>query len=1526
MCGTAGRACIVGNLWGDKPSDEGGRIYLRCMIERLCLVLMVLWMGTHAYAQTSDNVEDAATFLKEMERKASEIESREAKWIRRDFRSVFEGEQVGEARTQEFMQMVRALEANRVKFSTGVLGYFHGAKVLLERQDWQAWADWHAQLAFFEKNPKERKACESFLALSQGLFQSGLIFESSAATWHVRQGDLTLGVDSEGAPVVDCRSGTLVCLSKGDSSRVFDVEGQYKPLEGRFYGRQGRVEWERTTNAESLSATLGSFEIRMKGSSFTTEEARLRSSMFDLPLEGVLGFKVQAEDKPARRTYPRFESRSGRVRLEDVFPGVSYEGGLQVRGSKLAGTGSDGQWAQITFMNHDTLFIRCWSNEVLFSEEALDATHARMTMVLGEDSICHPDIKIRYLDKLKTFRATRQLEGVGQQAFTDTYHMVEMEVEAVEWELNSPAVVFRRLTSDRPEPAVFRSLDCFERDVYDQMMGIDPIHPLAELARYMSQRGVTSFYSEEYADFLGLQEEQARLLLIGLTNAGYVDLDIATRFCEVKPRAERHIKARKGVIDHDVLAFYSNPQHSSTNALLSLNNLRLEMKGIGRFGVSEAQDVKIVPDGGELALGKNRSFEFNGLIQAGKFELAGARFEFDYDAFKLEVRQAESLRIKAEVDGKFDGYGRPLLRWVASTIEEVSGTLEIDHPNNKSGWKSDRYTQYPILTSRDVSHVYYDADAICQGAYHRDDFNFAVDPFVIDSLDNFSKEDLMFEGELLAGGIVPDIVEPLRLMEDYSLGFTRSIPEEGYPLYEGVGKVTGELTLDLGGLHGPGSIDFLTSHLEGEDNTFVPDSTYGRTTLYDNVSKTGQIPLVRGKATDFGLHSYAKRLFVRSTPLDSLQFFGENVFLEGELALSEPEMTGRGTFHFERAALTSQDFLLKERTIDAETAAFKLQGTDLNEVAFGTDNVFAHVDFDARRGDFKAKEGATLIDLPAIRYQCLMDEFSWFMDEERLDLLNTLIDPSSMTFQELADRDQSNFFSLHEDQDGLHFLSPAATYKVDEAYVACRDVKSLAVADAEIKPGDGLVTVRRDAVMDRLEGAEIFANDVTRYHRLYDANVQINGRLDYEGAASKTYVDAIGKEWPIRLNEIAVDTADRTFGRGVVRAGDEIFLSPEFAFRGRVHLEAGRKDLEFAGGAQMQFECDDFDNEWVEFVGVINPQDVAIPIDSIVTEMGKSHLGVGWTYNDGGIKTMYPAFFTKKPVRSDRSFLVPRGHLRYDKRKDRFVVTNDAKLKNNMLPGTMTSMSRGSCDCYQQGMAPFPLPDKHLASQAFIGDINTSKGQMILRGGLIVDMPMPDAMLAYLANVIRTSDKASGASYELGNYEYMLNELVGVDESMKLVAALESNDPMEFKKGVPKEAEHAMVFHMMEWRYDDYEHRWVSEGDISLATLGAHNVWRTIQGKVAIDREGQRMQIYMHFGKKHWYYFEYNATPSAKGLVSFSCKEELQPEEEGLELVFQGLKASEKKQEEGRKSFILQLDNTKRAKGKFVEMFREFDE
>ena len=52
-----------------------------------------------------------------------------------------------------------------------------------------------------------------------------------------------------------------------------------------------------------------------------------------------------------------------------------------------------------------------------------------------------------------------------------------------------------------------------------------------------------------------------------------------------------------------------------------------------------------------------------------------------------------------------------------------------------------------------------------------------------------------------------------------------------------------------------------------------------------------------------------------------------------------------------------------------------------------------------------------------------------------------------------------------------------------------------------MEPDSGRVTVRRRAQMDRLYRAVIVANVVTR-HRLFDAQVDILGRFDYEAEAS----------------------------------------------------------------------------------------------------------------------------------------------------------------------------------------------------------------------------------------------------------------------------------------------------------------------------------------------------------------------------------------------------------------------------------------
>jgi hypothetical protein len=135
---------------------------------------------------------------------------------------------------------------------------------------------------------------------------------------------------------------------------------------------------------------------------------------------------------------------------------------------------------------------------------------------------------------------------------------------------------------------------------------------------------------------------------------------------------------------------------------------------------------------------------------------SGKKFSFEYDNFKINLVNVDSLRLMAET-GKVDMYGNKLIKNVRTLIENITGDLLIDKPFNKSGVKS--FPEYPIFNSTKDSYVYYDKNSILEGAYSRKDFYFQVYPYVLDSVDNFRKEGLEFKGYFVSGGIFPPFEE-----------------------------------------------------------------------------------------------------------------------------------------------------------------------------------------------------------------------------------------------------------------------------------------------------------------------------------------------------------------------------------------------------------------------------------------------------------------------------------------------------------------------------------------------------------------------------------------------------------------------------------------------------------------------------------------------------------------------------------------------------------------------------------------------
>lgn len=1406
-----------------------------------------------------DELPSALSFTKDIQSDFDKGDAKNAVWVRKVLIPQFLKSSMTKSIQDTIISTTLKLQSVHLKNSSGIIGYLRGVSHQLNTGvDSVLWGNWHAQITAMSDNKRWRKKLNQYLKISPQLFNNGTIAQESLSSWYFEGGIMELGIDS--LPYVKFTDGSLVCVSMGDSSSIRQTGGVFLPTLSKWRGEGGFVHWEGTTFNDSLQfAELNDYEVKLSGNNFSAYPVTFHTELFDEKIEGKLDFKVKPSRSIHDQTYPRFQSREGNLELLNIFPNMNFVGGIIVKGSKLSGTSPGDTPGSLMIYNNDTLFVRCLVDEILFTRTGFSATKSTISIYLDKDSIYHPSIVVRYDDVGKRLRVIRDEDGVGLQAFSDSYHKIDFEVEAMTWKIGGRAIDLGAMVPSSRGVGIFRSQANFDKRTFDDMTGQALINPLVELGRFVHKNPSSGFYASEYARFLKLSEVQARLILMNLALEGYVTYDETDYWCEWLPKAEQHLQCNRYLRDYDVLAFRSEVPNG-VNAQLGLIDKTLEINGLSNFRLSDAQNVLVSPKNGYIKMYKNRDFIFGGRVQAGNFDFNGQNFKFNYDDFLIELNSVDEMHIRAEVEGEKNIDGSPKTRLVRNSIDGISGTIELDHPSNRSGWKSELYTHYPVLNSVKPSYVYYDSKYIHQGAYHRNRFRYALEPFAIDSLDNFMKANMSFTGELLADGIIPDLEVDLKLMDDFSLGIEASSPPEGFPLFLGIGTIYADLKLNMNGLQGTGEIEFLTSNLMGEDMILVPDSAFGNTYEYTNHASYEHVPEIFATSTDFALNrniSLGNPILDVRSHLSRLKCFDDDVLLGGALHLSNLGMTANGEFEFEDAYLTSKLFNMGERSILADTAHFEITGNDLNALAFETENVNANVNFDRRFGEFVSHEGVTEIALPAVRYICEMDRFTWFMDEDQIELENSFSENEELIFSDLADRSHSNFFSVHPGQDSLHFACTRAMYKVEEAKVICRDVRAMAVADAEIWPDSGNVTIRRDAAMDILLNAQIYANDVSRYHRFFDAKVLVRGRLDYQASGSYIYKDALGIDWPIFFKNIAVDESYTTFAQGDVEIDQEFYLSPYFEFTGEVNLQANRKDLEFEGGARLVFECDNFRREWIRFKGVIDPVDVAIPVDSVIQGMMMSHLGVGVMLTDDSPFDAYAGFFTKKPDRGDVEIFKPEGNLRFDKPNLRYVVSFDDKFHNPKLPGTLTELPVNGCGVLSSGSTTLPL-DFSVIDHTFVGDVwQSESGKTEMRGSLALNMYMSKDLESYLAEQLTNTSVATPLDFSATNYEYALREIAGMEVADNALRELSREGT--YKK-VPKEVRFTLMLTGLELAYDPFEDAFISTPEIGIATIGNDAVFRTMPGRVELVRGRSRdeLRVYFHISEGHWYYFEYD--------------------------------------------------------------------
>lgn len=1399
-------------------------------------------------AQVKEFSTDETTFIDQLQSHLASANVSDAKkFIEKTFVPLWSSGVLTREQKTLYIENANALLKKRVKTESS---FYYSVVSLVTMLDGGAEASkidgWLKGVELLGKG-RSRNKLEDYLESCYLALTKNTLIETAALAWRFSAGSYTFETDT--SALISFSNVNLKCYTKGDSSVIIATTGVFDPAEGKWLGTGGNVTWERAGFDPSVTyATLENYDIRTKSSAFVVDTVTFFSQYFPTPLKGRLTEKVLAGKDTSSATYPRFESFEKTLYIKNVIDGADFKGGISVQGAKLIGYGNADQMATLIFKKSDKPFMKFKSNAFTIRPDKISASHVHVAITLGKDSIVHPSVQLKFNKEKNNLTLFRDDQGISQSPFANTYHNLDMYFEALFWDIGADKLEIGSLTPKDGVSATLESNNYFKEIRYKAIQGYDQVHPLVTLKLLAEKLESDTYTAQELASYMRAEEADAIVLMIQMANKGFVDYDLDRKEVTLKDKLYDFLLAKAGKVDYDVIQFNSDVDQR-VNAVLDLTNYDLLLKGVRKVTISDSQDVNIFPKDKELVLKRNRSFQFAGTVYSGKFEFYGSDYYFDYDKFQIDLNQVDSCRLKvyAFEPNKFGKY--PLVR-LKSVLENIKGNILIDNPFNKSGLQNEKYPEYPIFNCTEEPFVYYDKPYVYDKVYDRERFYFQMTPFTIDSLDNFDVATMKFPGTLVSAGIFPDITNELKIQKDYSLGFEIPVPTGGYPLYGGKATFENEIKLSHDGLQGNGDITYLSSISQSEMFTFFPDSTTGIANIFNNFDNKGlDVAQSVGENVDFILTPFDDQL-VLSSIKEPIKMFNDQSLLYGDLILAPSGLTGRGKMDFFDAQLQSNTFKYLTNDLYADTAYFQLNTIDNSAIALKSYDVTAHVDFGARKGDFKATNPDAYLEFPFNQYIAYMDKFNWAIDDHKIDMTST----GGVASAEDEFAKNSKFFSTHPEQDSLNYVVPKALYDIESYTINASEVPFIDVADARITPYEGKVVVMRDADMQILENATLLASRENKFHTIYEAKLDVLGKYKYTGSGKYDYVAQNGTKTPLFLGKIGVEK-EITVGHGGIGKETALALNEHFNYYGNVTLQADTQYLSLDGSALINHQCERLTMSWFDFDGYIDPSNVTIPFDLPLLYEGDT-LSYGLAMNTDS--TSLKAQFIGKPWDARSHIAVgAEGYITFDNTSGEYRISTLERLADESLTANYLAINPKTCDINGEGLFDPGMDFGQLTTAGFASyTANYKTSEIELSASLGVDFYLHEDLIKHMTESMQGYPFLTPLNIAESNLVKEVITRIGGKRATKLEEELNEKGALD---KIPSEIRSFLNFADVRLVWDEARGAYRSKGDLGLAAINNTMVDLYVPGYMEIKKKksGDIFNLYLELDATTWYFFNY---------------------------------------------------------------------
>ena len=1302
---------------------------------------------------------------------------------------------------------------------------------------------------------------QTLMTATLDLLNRRLICSSAGSDWKCSNDDYRFDFTNNQLSVV-MGSCDLFCYSKGDSIMIRQTTGRFSIADQRWKGKGGTVTWERAGFSPSdVSARLNDYMINMKQSQYEADSVWLtHATYFPAPVLGKLIDKVRNISNPETALYPEFITHNKKFVFENLYPNLNYEGGISMQGARVIGAGSDEEKATIRIQKDDSMKMDITSKSFVFRKDRVNARNVSLKIHMDDEVIFHNNLSFVYLVEAREVSFIRSDAASSQAPYNDSYHKMDIDVEQLIWKIDDPLMSLSMTRGSAVGRARFRSLNFYDQRYFESLQYLDAVHPLISVSRCATGWGWETFPAEAYAKHIRRSVSDARVQLIDIAKLGFILFDSDRDEATVQPRLYEFLSAAAKKTDFDVIDLPSSVNAPAKNAMLNTRNYDLIINGIDHFMVSDSQRVIITPRNQQIVMKKNRAMDIDGRIEAGQLELYGDSLYFDYNAFKIDLHRVDSLYFFIPT-GEKDAFGRPRQQRIKTAVEKLSGNILIDLPDNKSGRQS--VPEYPILNSDSASYVYYESPDIGGGAYNAETFYFQLDPFVLDSIDNFTKESLALNGKFVSADIFNDMRQTLRVQPDFSLGFVYESGDSAISAY-GKGQLYAEVRLSNQGLVANGQYNYLTASIHTDDFKWYPDSLNVPSAKEFIMQKqVGEVEFPDVKSAGNRIHWEPQKDKMYIYKKDkNFDMYNPETQLDGSLLLTPERLSGKGRIDMGTSDIRSDSIVFMANAFNSDTSVFRLRAIKGGPNRLVTiDSLRSEIDFNTRTGRFIPGKDYALVQFPASKYAAYVDGMIWDMDSAKVHIRPVKTESSSLKaaadfkYKYPGESSGTRYYSTARDADSLTFVASQATYDVTLGNLKAEGVNLIKTFDAIIYLSDGRLTLTPEGSLERIRNAEIIFNDTLAQHVVYEANLTIRGRRQYSGSGKYNYIDETEKTSIIDIPTIETNKSGKTTAKGTIPADSEFMLNPFLRYQGNILLSSDEQFPIFEGATQIVEECETFRPNWFKFKSSVNPKDVKLIVDEAPVNINNSKIYNGlFLTNDS--THIYPAFFSMRKSYSDHQLVKASGVLTYDRDSMVYFIAPESKLRNRDTVGNLIAFNRDKCLLSGEGRLSLGI-DLGRIKTDIVGSIthNLNNRETSLDVMMSLDFLFDDGLAAMIAGKMGSLQTLSGVDMRRTVYVRGMNEWLGVRKN----DAFRRDALIGIVRDFPDELKKTMVFTQLRLQWNRSNRSYRSVGKIGVGNLFGYQVNRLVDGIVEITKRpgGDFIDIYLKLDNQNWFYFGY---------------------------------------------------------------------